>query len=52
MKRIYIWQYEDWANFHCDEKTISYYLGKVIVLQERLIAQMSMIGFDMITVFK
>ncbi|MDR1715977.1 MAG: DUF4172 domain-containing protein [Prevotella sp.] len=52
MKRIYIWRHEDWANFHWNEKTISCYVGKVRVLQGRLIGQMSTIGFDMITVLR
>lgn len=47
MRRIYIWQQDDWANFKWDDKEISYYLGKVRAIQGRLIGKMSLLGFDL-----
>lgn len=47
MRKIYIWQQDDWANFKWDDKEISFHLGKVRAIQGRLIGKMSLLGFDL-----
>ena len=47
MRRIYIYQYKDWPNFHWDQLKLAELLAAVRFRQGRLIGQMQALGFSL-----
>lgn len=47
MRKIYIWQQDEWPHFTWDNAVLSYKLGKVRALQGKLVGKMSLLGFDL-----
>ncbi len=47
MRRIYLWQQEDWPHFTWDNDQLAYKLAQVRALQGKLAGKVSMLGFDL-----
>ncbi len=47
MRRIYLWQQEDWPHFTWDNDLLANKLARVRALQGKLAGKVSMLGFDL-----
>ncbi len=47
MRKIYLWQQEEWPHFTWDNNQLAYKLARVRALQGKLAGKVSMLGFDL-----